>query len=207
MITRETWSQEEEPLYLEKVYYYHNDHLGTAMKLTNEAGEVKWDTNYVPFGWTFGTNSSGVTNYFRFPGQYEDELTALYYNHHRYYVPDTGRYNRVDPMDITPGSISDRAVFPIFGYNPYNYTGNNPVIYSDPSGLDRYEMCSRFSNLIMRHICMGIVDWACTKAPGYCCYVDYLNCVGKQECDDKAFERKVQLCHKAHLSKIKFPEH
>jgi len=130
MITRETWSQEEEPLYLEKVYYYHNDHLGTAMKLTNEAGEVKWDTNYVPFGATFGTGAVGVTNYFRFPGQYEDELTALYYNHHRYYVPDVGRYNRVDPLKTNGGDH--------FEGSGYVYSSNNPVLFFDPTGLAVY---------------------------------------------------------------------
>jgi len=139
VMSRETKSQ---PEYLEKVYYYHNDHLGTAMRMTNEAGEVKWDTNYVPFGGTFGTGAVGVTNYFRFPGQYEDEMTALYYNHHRYYVPDTGRYNRVDPISIAGILPEYNYEIPLFVYirydgsNVYIYSENSPIMNVDPLGFD-----------------------------------------------------------------------
>jgi len=92
--------------------------------MTDQDGEVVWDTNYVPFGATFGTGSIGVTNNFRFPGQYEDEMTALYYNHHRYYVPDTGRYNQVDQGKCSFSSD-----------NVYVYASLNPIVNSDPLGL------------------------------------------------------------------------
>lgn len=42
---------------------------------------------------------------------------------HRYYDPSTGQFMSVDPFD------------PITG-QPYEYTGDNPINASDPSGLD-----------------------------------------------------------------------
>ena len=118
MLTRETRSQEETPSFLENIYYYHNNHLGVAERMTSQAAEVVWSTDYVPFGGTAGIVSDNVTNNFRLPGQYSD-LTGLYYNHHRYYVPDTGRYNRVDPLNSV---------------HQYVYT-NNPISKIDPLGL------------------------------------------------------------------------
>jgi len=64
---------------------------------------------------------------FRFPGQYEDEETGLVYNWNRYYIPEIGRYNRVDPI-----------LFPSrFGCDQHSYTyvGSNPIMFADLEGL------------------------------------------------------------------------
>jgi len=74
----------------EAVYYYHNDHLGTPKAMTDADGVVVWDAVYRPFG-EIESLSATVENNFRFPGQYEDELTGLHYNHHRYYIAQLGR--------------------------------------------------------------------------------------------------------------------
>ena len=59
----------------------------------------------------------------RFPGQYEDAETGLYYNRYRYYKPNIGRYLRVDPIGLAGGM------------NPYVYVSNNPGNWVDPYGL------------------------------------------------------------------------
>jgi len=33
-----------------RVYYYHNDHLGTPQVMTDEMGQVVWKADYKPFG-------------------------------------------------------------------------------------------------------------------------------------------------------------
>ncbi len=101
----------------EAVYYYHNDHLGTPKVLTDGDGDVVWEAVMEPFGAISSTLVSEIDQPFRFPGQYDDEWTGMYYNHNRYYIAGLGRYNRVDPNDSTN--------------EIYLYVGNNPLIYID----------------------------------------------------------------------------
>ncbi len=101
-------------------YWYHNDNQGTPQKITDTTGTVVWSATYDAFGkTTIGTES--ITNNLRFPGQYYDTETGLYYNWNRYYDPETGRYMRVDPAGE--------------GLNLYLYVQNNPLKYIDPRGL------------------------------------------------------------------------
>ena len=66
-------------------------------------------------------------NHFYYKGYCLDKETGLYYCNSRYYDPSIGRW--ISPDDI---SYLDYAV--IGGSNLYVYCGNNPVMYSDPSG-------------------------------------------------------------------------
>ena len=114
----------------EQIYYYHNDHLGTPKVVTNQAGSVVWDVDYSPFGEisSYLINSLSVDQPFRFPGQYQDSLTGLYYNWNRYYMPEVGRYNRID---IAGQSNCSTYIF----NNPYFYARNNSIVITDPKGL------------------------------------------------------------------------
>ena len=35
------------------IFFYHNDHLGNPVVITNEDGEVVWKAEYEPFGSIF----------------------------------------------------------------------------------------------------------------------------------------------------------
>jgi RHS repeat-associated protein len=110
-----------------EIYYYQNNHLGTPLMLVDKTNTVVWEADYKPFG-DADVNQissvSGVTNNFRFPGQYYDEETGLHYNYFRYYDPKTGRYLTADPI----GQIG--------GINLYIYVLNNPVNLVDIFGLE-----------------------------------------------------------------------
>jgi RHS repeat-associated protein len=62
----------------------------------------------------------------RFPGQYFDWETGLFYNVNRDYWPDGGRYVESDPIGI-------RA-----GLNTYLYVNGDPLGSTDPLGLMGY---------------------------------------------------------------------
>jgi RHS repeat-associated protein len=59
----------------------------------------------------------------RYPGQYFDKESGLYYNVHRSYKPDVGGYTQNDPIGLNGG------------WNRRTYVGGNPLKYTDPDGL------------------------------------------------------------------------
>ena len=105
-----------------KTYWYVNDHLGTPQCLVDSEGAVAWRGDYLPFGGVAGSVAA-VGSLARFPGQYYDSETGLYYNWHRFYDPATGRYISADPIGLAGG------------INLYAYVGANPINAVDPMGL------------------------------------------------------------------------
>jgi large repetitive protein len=94
-----------DPLYLKsggQAYFYQNDHLGTPQKLVAVSGAVVWAAKFEAFG-AVHVDVAQVENPLRFPGQYFDQESGLYYNWHRYYDPQTGRYITSDPIGLEGG--------------------------------------------------------------------------------------------------------
>jgi RHS repeat-associated protein len=85
----------------------------------------RWDQGE-PFGNDVPNNNPSGTGAFdfplRFPGQYFDRETGLFYNYHRNYTSDLDRYIEVDPIGIRGG------------INIYVYV-TNPLTQIDPFGL------------------------------------------------------------------------
>nr|WP_314788553.1 RHS repeat-associated core domain-containing protein [Burkholderia stabilis] len=95
----------------------------------DDAGKVVRLGRYRAWGgektvWRETAERNEATNPIRFPGQYCDEETGLYYNRYRYYDPGTGRFISKDPIGLQ-GGIN------VFLYAP------NPVSWIDPLGLAR----------------------------------------------------------------------
>ena len=103
-------------------YYYHNDHLGTPQLMTDATQHVVWQAEYSAFG-EANMTIHAVTNNLRFPGQYYDAETGLHYNYHRFYDPGVGKYFTPDPIGLAGG------------INLYVYVENNPINFTDPTGL------------------------------------------------------------------------
>lgn len=112
-----------------EIYYVHNDHLGTPVKMTNEIGQVVWQAVYDPFGKAtvdedVDGDGKAVEMNVRFPGQYYDVESGLHYNYFRTYDPELGRYITSDPIGL------------FGGVNTFGYVGGNPVKWFDSKGLD-----------------------------------------------------------------------
>ncbi|NUP10715.1 MAG: RHS repeat protein [Polyangiaceae bacterium] len=105
-----------------------SDQLGVPSALVTETGTLAWraqlDVYGVPHEEVGVSEAADRTeNPWRFPGQYADPETGLYYNRFRYYDPDAGRYISEDPLGLRAGDT-----------NPFSYP-DDPWGYWDPYGL------------------------------------------------------------------------
>ncbi|GAA6168313.1 PKD domain-containing protein [Sessilibacter corallicola] len=105
----------------ETLYYLHADHLMTPRFATDSNRNIAWLWEGEAFGETPDDILSAEVN-LRFPGQYHDRETDLYYNWNRYYDPDSGRYITSDPLGLYAG------------LNTYNYVDSNSLRFYDPTG-------------------------------------------------------------------------
>jgi len=107
------------------ISYVHADGLKTPRAVVDGSGNTIWQVPYQEngFGEQQPSSASGYILNLRFPGQYYDAESGLIHNGYRDYESTTGRYIQSDPLG------------PWGGPNPYSYTGNSPLDYIDPSGL------------------------------------------------------------------------
>jgi len=123
-------------------YAVHSDHLSTPRRFTNADGQAVWQWSYSAFGEdkptvaktrfanlevTPNPGTTGISEVkfnLRYPGQYADEESGLFYNYFRSYDARTGRYSQADPIGLDGG------------WNQFGYVEGNPLGYVDPYGLD-----------------------------------------------------------------------
>jgi RHS repeat-associated protein len=72
---------------------------------------------------------------YRFTGKELDEETGLYYYGARYLNPRTSRWVSADPAGPRLMDPKEKKYSLISGLNWYSYVDNNPLRYSDPTGL------------------------------------------------------------------------
>ncbi len=110
-------------------YYYHFDGLGSVVALSNSNGDSCQSYEYSAYGQVAASDPNFIANPYMFTGRRFDIETGLYYYRARYYNPYIGRFLQTDPVGYGAG------------INWYAYCGNNPLGYTDPSGL--YSMSVR----------------------------------------------------------------
>jgi RHS repeat-associated protein len=121
------------------------DSLQNLMLSLDTAGRVQAAFLYGAFGEVV-YDVGAATHTRRFNGKEDDAATGLRYYGARYYDPLTLRWTSADPK-YTFAPDLDRAD-PRRG-NRYTFSGNNPVRYVDPDGLDDSNWFTEFlTNLI-----------------------------------------------------------
>ncbi len=109
-------------------FFYHTDGLGSITDLTNSTGTIAQSYVYDSFGQII-TVTSGLENPYTYTGRELDNESGLYFYRRRYYDPMVGRFLQEDPIGF------------LGGVNKYAYTLNNPINFTDPSGLITEEQC------------------------------------------------------------------
>ncbi|NIP26398.1 MAG: hypothetical protein GWN55_16185 [Phycisphaerae bacterium] len=119
------------------VLFYHSDHLGSSSVVTDVNGVLVQEMANYPFGhprndFTADPNSPFRADY-KFTGKEKDKETGLQYFEARYFSGHLGRFASVDPLysNIKPDWLTKPQ-----SLNFYTYALSNPLIYTDPSGMD-----------------------------------------------------------------------
>ena len=107
-----------------ELHYAVTDTLGRIQELLREDGTLAWHGEQQLWGRETGRQKADAPACrLRFPGQYEDTESGLYYNRFRYYDADSVQYLCADPIGLDGG------------INPYGYVPV-PLFCIDPLGLN-----------------------------------------------------------------------
>jgi len=106
--------------------WYHTDHLGSAVLVTNEMGDVVHRRVFEPFGKVIAQSTTEFTDEL-FTGKERGIGTGIHDFGARQYDSEAGRFLSIDPIVQFVGDPQT--------LNPYSYTRNNPVMLFDPNGM------------------------------------------------------------------------
>ena len=203
------------------IVYYHKDGLGSVTGLTDTAQNLITAYEYDAFG-SITAQTGTVVSPYKFTSREFEPDSGLYFYRARWYDARIGRFLSKDPilplqadlwLKLACLSLSCRTISTISGMfmfrisldtqnlHPYIYVCNNPLNWKDPFGLSRYDICKDYTGL-GKWLCKKMVDWACSFACRYCCYVDKLNCcLNCNECRGN-YEACLAFCEAQYLSCI-----
>jgi len=123
-------------------YTIITDHLGTPNQMISQNGNIMWRSGFDLYGRSRlqeGGKTEEENCKFRFPGQYEDTETGLYYNRFRYYDPRDGMYTQRDPIGLAGGNPT------VYGYvfdtlaedDPFGLITNAEILRRNMSAIGR----------------------------------------------------------------------
>ena len=120
-------------------YFFEKNLQGDIIAVYNESGAKIGTYTYDAWGNHTATAISTATalerlvvtkyNPFRYRGYYYDTETGFYYLQSRYYNPTWGRFINADGYLNANGDL--------IGFNMFAYCSNNPVMFVDPTGVQR----------------------------------------------------------------------
>jgi RHS repeat-associated protein len=135
-----------------KTYYYHRNHQGSIIALTDSTGNIAESYLYNAYGKVTSKNSTATThNPYGYTGRIMDD-DDLYYYRARYYDPTTQRFVSEDPIGLDAGDM-----------NFYRYVGNSPISLVDPYGLDWLSTLSNYSAGFGDTLSFGLTNWVREK--------------------------------------------
>jgi RHS repeat-associated protein len=115
-----------------RVRYYHQDHLGSSSVMTDASGVLVEETAFYPFGIPRHEHRlRQIEEAYKFTQKERDRESGLHHFEARYLAGAMSRFLSADPMYAnTDSSAGDPQAM-----NLYAYVRNNPLQYTDPTGL------------------------------------------------------------------------
>jgi RHS repeat-associated protein len=112
-------------------YWAHQDHLGSARKLTDSSGAIIYRGEFDPHGQVVLEIPNGsYLNSHKFTGYEREWSTNLDYAKARMYNHNRARFMQPDPLGLRAAELTVPQ-----SLNLYGYVGNDPINYVDPDGL------------------------------------------------------------------------
>jgi RHS repeat-associated protein len=137
---------------LEPDFFFLHDHLANTNFGLKRNGRIYDENKYHPFGKNI-FNAKKTNSHYSFNGKEYGEENYLYYFEQRFYSPIIGKFISIDPYYsvINSGNLLEIVGDPKT-LNTTIFPNNNPIVYSDFSGLrgdknftfprDKYEQAS-----------------------------------------------------------------
>jgi RHS repeat-associated protein len=142
LVETRTKGQDGSPAQLMR--YQFSNHLGSVSLELDATGQMISYEEYYPYGnssYQAGRSAVEVTlKRYRYTGIERDEESGLNYHNARYCASWLGTWLSVDP---------EQAKFP--DWSPYSYALDNPVVFTDASGMSPEEK-------VLRHLTKQIVE-------------------------------------------------
>jgi RHS repeat-associated protein len=114
-------------------FFTHSDWLGTERARTDMTASTCESIASLPFGdGQTITTTCGDVSPMHFTGKERDSESGLDHFQFRNFASTMGRWMSPDPINLT----AKRLVNPANTLNKYIYGGNNPLLYTDPTGQD-----------------------------------------------------------------------
>jgi len=132
-------------------FYYHGDGLGSITEITNQSGAVVQRYAYSSFGKIESQLDANFVQPYMFTSRELDLETGLYFYRTRNYDSSLGRFIQPDLIGLFGGP------------NVYVYTGNNPVYFIDPLGLDAVDVAANYAAGFGDMVSFGITNYARDK--------------------------------------------
>ncbi|MBR6601068.1 MAG: hypothetical protein IKK87_04385 [Bacteroidaceae bacterium] len=113
----------------DETYYYHTNHLGSTMAMSQQEGRLQERVEYDVYGMPAFMNTVGnniahslIGNTVLYAGREFDNISELYYYRSRYQHPVLGRFIQKDSLMY------------IDGMNDFSYVNNSVIMKIDPYG-------------------------------------------------------------------------
>ena len=131
------------------MHFYVKDHLGSNRLVVDGNGNIEEVNHYYPFGALMGDRCGVSRNKYKYIGKELDTMYGWNMQDHeaRWYDPVLGRWMATDPLQEK-----------YFDSSLYCYTGNNPIRFSDPKGLDWWDKVIGFGAAIADNAIGGLTN-------------------------------------------------
>ncbi len=153
-----------------RLYYYHEDHLGSSSALTDASAMLVSESHNYAFGLPRKEyEPRNIRDPYQFTQKERDRESQFQYFEARYLHSCIGRFSSVDFISFG-GEGTDESNADPQRINPYSYCRNSPVNLTDPNGKNPIALALCAAGAAGKVVSQGVSDLVLRKSPDGCDY-------------------------------------